>query len=74
MSERVIISRDTRGETVNGKPRAPRVYITGPHFGSQDIFSSTEDPSEATEYERHEAEALLALGKWRMHHPQIVVR
>jgi hypothetical protein len=74
MSERVIISRDTRGETVNGKPRPPRVYITGPHFGSDYIFSSTEDPSEATEYERHEAEALLAFGKWQHHHPEIIVR
>lgn len=70
MSETVVITRDTRGETVNGKPRPSRVFITGPHFG-MDVFSSTEDPAEASRYSREEAERLLAEGKWHWHTPQI---
>jgi hypothetical protein len=67
-NDQFVITRDTRGETVNGKPRPARVYITGPHFGT-DIFSSTDDPKEASRYTRAEAERLVS--KWRHHTPQI---
>jgi hypothetical protein len=81
MSERVVITRDTRGETVNGKPRAPRVYITGPHFSEGvgpyhdgAVFSSTEKREEASTFDREIAEGMIARGKWAHHFPEIVVR
>lgn len=70
-SDFVVISRDTRGETVNGKPRPKRVYITGPHFNT-DIYSSTEDKAQASRYTRAEAnELLVAQGKWQNHMPAV---
>jgi hypothetical protein len=70
MSDRVIITRGTRGETVNGQPRPERVYITGPHFGT-DVYSSTEARENASPFRREEAERLLADGYWQHHLPEI---
>jgi hypothetical protein len=67
MSDQVVI---TRKGTDIGKNIHKRVYVTGPHF-DRDVFSSTEDPAEASTFYRHEAEALLALGKWSYLDPQI---
>lgn len=69
MDTQVIITRQAN-DTVNGVRRIGRVFITGPHFG-RDIYSSTEDPSKASCFERGEAERLLALGKWRGSAPRI---
>jgi hypothetical protein len=65
----VVITRDSN-ETVNGVRREGRVFITGPHFGG-DIYSSTTDRTQASRFERREAERLLALGKWRGNDPRI---
>jgi hypothetical protein len=66
----VVITRDVSNETVGGVRREGRAFITGPHFGG-DIYSSTTDRAQASRFERHEAERLLALGKWRGNDPRI---
>jgi hypothetical protein len=68
--ERVLITRGTQGETVGGRSRPARVFITGPHFG-RDVFSSTEDREKASRFTRTEAERLLRSGKWARHSPEI---
>lgn len=73
-TDRVYITRGTAGETIDGKPRAPRVYITGPHLGTPldtGTYSSTEDRSKASTFSRADAELLLSLGKWRHLLPEI---
>lgn len=66
MTEQLVLI--TRESAEVGKPG--RVYVTGPHFG-YDTFSSTRLRTEATRFDRAEAERYLALGKWRMHSPRI---
>jgi hypothetical protein len=72
-TDRVVITRGTKGETVNGKPRPPRVYITGPHFGvgrgpyhTGATFSSTESREEASVFERWVAEGMVERKSWQM--------
>jgi hypothetical protein len=65
-----------KGEgSLNGVPFNPadRVFVTGPHFGDGHghghagaVFSSTENPAEASRYDRDKAEAILAAHRsWR---------
>lgn len=58
--KRYVITRQQGGGTTNGVPHdtSKRVYVTGPHFGS-DVFSSTADPAKASRYTQEEAERIL---------------
>jgi hypothetical protein len=67
---RVYITRDAN-DTVNGVRRAGRVYVTGPHFGGNSVYSSTEDKSKATKFTLDDAERLLCVErKWMGAYPQ----
>ena len=59
MSDGRVISRDSCDE----KP-SRRVWVTGPHFGT-DVYSSTEDPAEASEFTVDEAMSLVERKSWR---------
>jgi hypothetical protein len=66
----VFITRLASGEVVDGVPRPFRVYITGPHFGT-DVYSSTDDRDRATVFSRRDAERLIARGMWHTRAPRI---
>lgn len=78
MTERVLISRETGGDTVNGQPVPHRgdgrVWIDEPSWsraGTNEIFSSTTDPAQATRFDRDRAEALIRKGLWSHRAPRI---
>lgn len=67
MNRDVLIMRDSAELS---KPKH-RVYVTGPHFGSKDIFSSTKELDAADVYDRAFAEELISQ-HWRGLNPELV--
>lgn len=77
MTDTVLISRTTGGDTVNGKSVPDRgdgrvwideVWPAEPH---RRIFSSTISKDKATRFDRDRAERLLRSGCWNDRDPQI---
>jgi hypothetical protein len=66
-----LITHDS-GATSNGRPLG-RVYVTGPHFGS-DTWSHTYDPSTAATWPDEES-AWLEINRrsWRHFEPTVVL-
>ena len=68
----IIRRRDNT--TTNGKPNPPHTYVTGPHIGTsldRGIYSSTDDPHEASTFTRADADHLVRT-KWRGLHPEVL--
>lgn len=73
MGEQVLIRRSNRGSVVGDVEDLGDVYITGPHFGAAEVYSSTKKVAEASRFEEHEARRLLRLGTWPNQRARVVL-